>query len=376
MNNLRITSAHLFPSILLLITLFINGCATNTKENVNYDPAVAGDFTSRSQLPKLTTDSENILVNKGYFKIGRIQVTQVIEDDGKVISQADSPTNLAAKEAAIRGADLLRLEKDNVRQSETRYKAGACRETRSEYKCHTVSGDIWREKCGIEFVCSQFEQIPYSYVTSLTTGSLWRHDPQRVASDQLLQKALAGGSTGELEKLLSLRSSVAEPLLDGRKPLAVAVQAGNVAAVRLILNKGARPDPTDLQVAINKGHGEIGKLLIKSGIAFNSNVSNNSQATLWSASAIGQAEMVEAALSNGAKINARDPADGQNALHKAAWGCHLAVVKTLIRRGADRSITTAEGERAIALARSSSEWTKRTPTERANCRAITMFLMK
>ncbi len=370
--------------------LLLSACATvfTQKETVGYDAAVAGDFSSRPGPASLTRDSEKSLLDRGYFKLGRISVVQVISTDGAEVAHADTPTNRATREAAARGADVLRLDKNQTRHTDIRYKTGACLRFRTEYvtvptyeqECRSSSGGVVfcsQRQSGSRVqsreVCAKHEQIPYSHITLFSEGTIWRHDPPRIAADRALLKALTTGPAATLEQLLAQHPSIETPLLDGRKPLRVAVAAGNANAVRLLLGRGAKPELSDLRLATEQGHDAVARLLIQHGPATGGDKAAD-QSALWSASVLGQTSVVEALLARGMDFKLLDNADGQNALHKAAWACRPGTVKLLIARGADPKATTKDGERAIDLARSSATWSKRTPAEQAACREIVMLL--
>jgi hypothetical protein len=369
-----------------LLALLMSACASTLTEEVGYDAVVTGEFSARSRSAAPSREPETSFIDKGYFMLGRLSVTHVVEDDGAQISHNESPT-----EQAARGADLLLLSQDRVRQSETRTRQGACLRSRQRtqlvskprysYECRQVGNnrECGNRQTGTELVsqtitvCEQHEQLSYQHVTLLSEGSIWRHDPQRVAIDRALHKALTAGPSAELDKLIAQHPSIEAPLLDGRRPLSVAVAAGNMGAVRLLLERGAKPELTDLRLATESGHGAVARLLIERGPSAGGDEGAD-QSALWSASVLGQTPVVEALLARGADHKVRDNADGQNALHKAAWACRLDTVKLLLARGADRSATTRDGERAIDLARSSAEWSRRSPAEQAACRDIIKLL--
>jgi uncharacterized protein len=71
---------------------------------------------------------------------------------------------------------------------------------------------------------------------------------------------------------------------------------------------------------------------------------------LLAAAASGQVSAVQAALAEGANINARD-ATGRSALHIAVLARHLQVVRALLGAGADRSIADASGATPLQLAK-------------------------
>ena len=63
----------------------------------------------------------------------------------------------------------------------------------------------------------------------------------------------------------------------------------------------------------------------------------------------GNPSLVEAALRDGADVNAVD-ADGESALIVAIEGGHLSVVETLLKKGADVNAVDADGVSALNLA--------------------------
>ncbi|GHE10401.1 ankyrin repeat domain-containing protein [Klenkia taihuensis] len=100
-----------------------------------------------------------------------------------------------------------------------------------------------------------------------------------------------------------------------------AALGGSVDAVRLLLDRGAEPDPGALRMAAAAPHPEVVDLL----------------------------------LAAGAPVGARDPESGRTALHAAvdapAGPARLAVVRALLAAGADVESTTSDGASAVDIAR-------------------------
>ncbi len=171
----------------------------------------------------------------------------------------------------------------------------------------------------------------------------------RLANEELTQAARAG-DVPRIEAALERARLNPVGYFDAA-PLHAAVAAGRVAAVRYLIQRGARIEiPQDLYsqsalvVAINRGHLEIAELLIASGADLN-NVSSN-QSPLVTAAEKGHARLVTLMLDRGANINLQ--ALGQSALINATRAGHLAVVHLLLERGADPN-TTIGGTDATAL---------------------------
>ena len=113
--------------------------------------------------------------------------------------------------------------------------------------------------------------------------------------------------------------------IDGKNPLQVAVENGNIAIVHALLNAGADPNFTTA----------------------------TGGTSLVAACFRGKLEIIALLLANGAEVDhvrAASGAGGFTALLAAAWRGHVEVVRLLLGKGAAVGQRTATGETAMALA--------------------------
>jgi ankyrin repeat protein len=137
-------------------------------------------------------------------------------------------------------------------------------------------------------------------------------------------------------------------LSTGATPLLRAAKAGDVAAVELLLEAGARPD-----LAVARGWkdqvGGIDPLMAAAGLGWQLNDTRGQQKTQEQAIAV-----IELLLDAGADIDGQDER-GRTALHGAVFAGYNDVARLLIERGADTRITDNEGLTALAIARDGYE---------------------
>jgi ankyrin repeat protein len=131
-------------------------------------------------------------------------------------------------------------------------------------------------------------------------------------------------------------------------PLIAAARAGHLAAVRLLLDRGADPnlavsgDGTPLIMAAREGYADIVALLLDRGASIDKIVPDDENA-LIQASGEGHIQVVKLLVSRGADVNARAWVDWAVGQPKGEWrtplsmarkGKHTAVVTFLLSAGA------------------------------------------
>lgn len=142
--------------------------------------------------------------------------------------------------------------------------------------------------------------------------------------------------------------------------LIVAVQNNELAAVQLLLAKGADPNLRDstgapvLIVAANAGSAPIVKALLDKGANANATNADGSAALLLAAGK-GHRDIVKLLLAKGANVNATEPRgmfQGSTALMLAAMRGQTSIIETLLSRGAKVNVANVQGDTAIKLAAS------------------------
>jgi uncharacterized protein len=162
----------------------------------------------------------------------------------------------------------------------------------------------------------------------------------------------------------ALLSQGADPNLTGRSdvsPLAAAAFRGNDRIVELLLSRGADPDHVDvtgkapLIYAAARGFPLVVRRLLDAGVDAKARYGSDLTALMWAAGhedGVGAASamaVAELLIERGADINAADNR-GRTALMIAAERGNAAVVKTLLRRSADRTLRDKAGKAACDLA--------------------------
>ena len=138
---------------------------------------------------------------------------------------------------------------------------------------------------------------------------------------------------------LARRAGVPNRLPDGRSPLVMAVDAGDVEMVRTLLDAGGQPNVKDgfgrtpLGLAALGGHHRIAVALLGRGARPDAK-EDNGAVPLHHASSLGFDAIVSALLDAGADVEARDR-PGHTPLINAIRNGRTSTVKLLLDRGAD-----------------------------------------
>jgi ankyrin repeat protein len=126
-------------------------------------------------------------------------------------------------------------------------------------------------------------------------------------------------------------------------PLRAASCAGQVAAVKVLLEYGADPNtPSDkpitgLLCALFRGHDEVAKVLIRTGARINDAIGKRRVTALMVASQSGHAHLVKMLLESGADPNQIDDWGG-SALYRAAYVGSSDIVRMLVEAGANTTV--------------------------------------
>ena len=359
-DHCRRTRSVLAFVVLPAAFLLLGGCATT--ETVQFDPTLKREFPVRPAPAAVTRDSEQALSGKGYVKLGNISLTEDSQecenDQCTPVAHDENLEMRVRREAARRGGDAVRLERENVAGGTTRYKEGECIATGTrtvyvtERKCSRYSSTgtcaNWVDsgyRTETEKVCTSRARIAMTTRTLTTSGTVWRHEPERVARDNAYIRALTRGSRAEVEQLIAQGAPItADLLVTADSPLFLAGQAGNVAAVALLLDKGVPLMVGHFTMAADAGQVEVLKLLLSRGVDIDA-FDDVGYTALHRAAGSGRTEAVRLLLDRGARINLpdKDKNYGWTALTWAAGSGHVAVARLLLDRGADVNSTSATG---------------------------------
>ncbi|MCK7576954.1 MAG: ankyrin repeat domain-containing protein [Chromatiales bacterium] len=180
--------------------------------------------------------------------------------------------------------------------------------------------------------------------TLTTSGTVWRHEPERVARDNAYIRALTRGSRAEVEQLIAQGAPItADLLVTADSPL---FSPGRPAMSRPshCCSTRAYPDGGHFTAAADAGQVEVLKLLLSRGVDIDA-FDDVGYATLHRAAGSGRTEAARFLLDRGARINLPDKNGeyGWTAPTRAAGHGHVAVAKLLLGRGADVNSTSATG---------------------------------
>ena len=133
-----------------------------------------------------------------------------------------------------------------------------------------------------------------------------------------------------------------------------AVWTGDIAMVRSTsanVNIKDALGRTPLQIAVEKGSGDVAMFLIENGAEVNVTDTNGNTPLIFIIHKIGNLEITQRLLENGAAVNAQNRT-GETALMYAAWRGHSDIVQLLLENRADVNIKNRQGDTALTLAES------------------------
>jgi len=136
-----------------------------------------------------------------------------------------------------------------------------------------------------------------------------------------------------------------------------AVKANNLKAVQNLLATGTTVNQADasgdwpLIMAAYLGHSEVLAALLEAGADVGVLDPGMQATALHAAAYAGHAEACKLLLAYGVEIDRQGPHNGYTALHDAVWQGNLEVATVLVQAGADRTITSNNGQTPLALAK-------------------------
>jgi len=351
----------------------LSGCGITTMlgadddRRVKFDNYFTDPFSARNQPAATSQEKELKLLEKGYARIGTLEVLRVTERClPKGAAQECTPVTHAAdamaeflSETAARGGDLVVLERTQEPGTEPYSRQGKCiaweRTQAYEYKIRyettydrSMNRVATRMVPAMELVtkelCSRYEILEGKAATSTTAGGLWRLEPDLAVSQQLNQKflyAAALGRTDEVKRYIAEGLDLKTRNRNGDLVLGIAAVYGHRDVVAALLNAGADINATDLNgTALHRaaanGNVDIVKLLIEKKADVNTKMPSGRHkgaTPLFDAARSGSAEVVRLLLAGGAVVDAPTE-NGVTPLMVASMEGHTAVIDALAGSGA------------------------------------------
>jgi ankyrin repeat protein len=170
-----------------------------------------------------------------------------------------------------------------------------------------------------------------------------------MAADARLADAVEKGDIAAVRSLVNQHVNLDLTQVDGSTALLWAARNDDMKAAELLTGAGAnvkianRYGITPLTEAASNGSGAMVELLLKAGADANTTLPEGDTALMLAAKT-GMPEAVKALIDHGAKVNAKEDWHGETALMLAAGENHAAVVKLLIERGADANASATHLE--------------------------------
>jgi len=195
-----------------------------------------------------------------------------------------------------------------------------------------------------------------------------------------LQWAVYHNDVAAVKRLLEAGAKVGEANNYGATPMQMAAATGNTQIIKLLLDAGANPDsPNDdgqtaLMAVARTGNVEAAKLLLRHGAKVNARESWGNQTALMWASARRHPQMMELLISHGADLNARSAwrnwerhvtaesrakrtnAGGLTPLMYAARENCLECVNVLIKHHVDVDLPDPDGVAPMTVAIMNTNW--------------------
>ena len=209
-------------------------------------------------------------------------------------------------------------------------------------KCGQVSGDSKL----ISQLHMKLSEIPAAYIFTNWIPQSWGpRIPHHEQQDQgkhfraELLHAAARMKYSQVVEMLLVAGAEVEACRDGRTPLMVAAESGDMATALVLLDRGALIEAGDvkgqtaLHLAAANGHNPMAGLLLDRG-ADKESKDNKDQRPLHLAAANGQNPVVRLLIDQGADKEAKD-GGGQTTMHLAAVNGHETTAQLLVDASAN-----------------------------------------
>lgn len=336
-----------FPRRLLFIgsfLVFIGGCANlSSNRTVEFRAFNESSFGAVSRPAQISKESDDQLAGKGFARLGLLAVDQVVERCNSFGSKAEkcekishnvNPNADLLQESARRGGELVTIIEDENREEKAT--AGTrCTQmsTVREYSSMVYFQGQYRPGTVTRSECSAWEKTLSRESHLVSSGVIWRLDPELAGKQRNMDKLVLAAFTGDLE---GVRRIVEKGVsADSRDPSGIpalgwAAEGGNLAVVEYLLEKGARLDSGDFMTS-----------------------------PLNMAAAAGKEAIVRTLVKKGARIDSRD-ISGNTPLWNAAFKERSGVVRILLSAGADPNAGNSKGNTPLfaAITGSSEEQSK------------------
>ncbi|CAN5640331.1 hypothetical protein BH11BAC2_BH11BAC2_07760 [soil metagenome] len=163
-------------------------------------------------------------------------------------------------------------------------------------------------------------------------------DPQVSVTSRLIMRAVLDNDTFLLEKVLSLKANPSLMHCSGFYPLTVASRWGFFRTAELLIEHGSdvnevnknRFHTSPLMEAVRSGNMEIGKLLLDKGALVNKTDLQKNTALNWAVK-YNQIAFVQLLLDHGASVTMKEKVSGEDAIHIAQRLKFTEIEKLLIQ---------------------------------------------
>ncbi|HLI82942.1 MAG TPA: ankyrin repeat domain-containing protein [Bryobacteraceae bacterium] len=175
------------------------------------------------------------------------------------------------------------------------------------------------------------------------------------ASDSSVVDAARSQDWIAVRSLASRHADVNARAEDGATALLWAAHWNDAETAKALLDAGADANAandfraTPLAEACTNGNAALVRMLLKGGANPNTAIATG-ETPLMTCARSGSADAVRMLVEYGAKVDAKEPVEGQTALMWAAAECHPAVVQALIEAHADLKALTRQGFTALHFA--------------------------